>query len=95
MAMFGSLLVLFTLPLLHTCRLRGLSFRPLARPAFWGLVANFLLLTWVGSQPVEDPFILVGQLASVFYFAYFIVLTPLLGYIENSLLGVGEKGFSG
>ena len=92
-AMFGSLLVLFLLPLLHTCRLRGLSFRPLARLAFWFLVSDFLLLTWIGSQPVEEPFILVGQVASVFYFAYFLVLTPLLGYIEDFFLGVGEKGF--
>lgn len=85
-AMFGSLLVLFFLPLIHTSRLRGLTFRPLARLAFWFLVADFLLLTWIGSQPVEEPFILVGQLASIFYFAYFLALTPLLGYAENYLL---------
>lgn len=85
-AMFSSLLVLFLLPLLHTSRLRGLTFRPLARMAFWFLVADFFLLTWIGSQPVEEPFILVGQLASIFYFSYFLVLNPLLGYLENRLL---------
>ena len=85
-AMFGSLLILFILPWIHTSRLRGLTFRPLARFAFWFLVADFLLLTWIGSQPVEEPFILVGQLASIFYFAYFLVMGPLLGYLENRLL---------
>nr|YP_010701981.1 cytochrome b [Paracondylactis sinensis]WCL18743.1 cytochrome b [Paracondylactis sinensis] len=85
-AMFASLLILFLLPWLHSSRFRGLTFRPLGRIAFWFLVADFLLLTWIGSQPVEDPFILVGQLASVFYFSYFLILTPLLGYIENRLL---------
>jgi len=85
-AMFASLLVLFLLPWIHTSRLRGLTFRPLARLAFWFLIADFLLLTWIGSQPVEEPFILIGQLASIFYFGYFLVLGPLLGYIENRLL---------
>ena len=85
-AMFGSLLVLFVLPWVHTSRLRGLTFRPLARMVFWFMVADFLLLTWIGSQPVEEPFIFIGQLASVFYFAYFLVLSPLLGYLENNLL---------
>ena len=85
-AMFASLFILFLLPWLHTSRLRGLTFRPLARFAFWFLVADFFLLTWIGSQPVEEPFILVGQLASIFYFSYFLVLTPLLGYLENRLL---------
>ena len=85
-AMFASLLILFLLPWLHSSRFRGLTFRPLGRIAFWFLIADFLLLTWIGSQPVEDPFILVGQLASVFYFSYFLILTPLLGYIENRLL---------
>nr|YP_008593267.1 cytochrome b [Bolocera tuediae]CDG50881.1 cytochrome b [Bolocera tuediae] len=85
-AMFASLLVLFLLPWLHSSRFRGLTFRPLGRMAFWFLIADFLLLTWIGSQPVEEPFILVGQLASVFYFSYFLILAPLLGYIENRLL---------
>nr|CDG50895.1 cytochrome b [Hormathia digitata] len=85
-AMFASLLILFLIPWLHTSRLRGLTFRPLARIAFWFLVADFLLLTWIGCQPVEEPFILVGQLASIFYFSYFLVLSPLLGYLENRLL---------
>nr|YP_009255848.1 cytochrome b [Anthopleura anjunae]ANF02874.1 cytochrome b [Anthopleura anjunae] len=85
-AMFASLLVLFLLPWLHSSRFRGLTFRPLGRIAFWFLIADFLLLTWIGSQPVEEPFILVGQLASVFYFSYFLIIGPLLGYIENRLL---------
>nr|URF19455.1 cytochrome b [Galatheanthemum sp. MT-2020] len=85
-AMFSSLLILFLIPWLHSSRLRGLTFRPLARIAFWFLVADFFLLTWIGSQPVEEPFILVGQLASIFYFSYFLVISPLLGYLENHLL---------
>ena len=84
-AMFSSFLILFLMPWLHSSRFRGLTFRPLARLAFWFFVADFLLLTWIGSQPVEEPFIIIGQLASIFYFSYFLVITPLLGHFENWL----------
>lgn len=85
-ALVASLLVLFFLPLLHKSRLRGLTFRPLSKILFWFLVADFLLLTWIGGQPVEDPYILIGQIASIFYFSYFLILSPLIGYLENKLL---------
>nr|QWT29580.1 cytochrome b [Stichopathes sp. SCBUCN-8849]WAU48118.1 cytochrome b [Cirrhipathes cf. anguina LS-2022] len=85
-AMFSSLLILFLLPWLHQSRFRGLPFRPLGRIAFWFVVADFLLLTWIGSRPVEEPFIIIGQIASIFYFSYFLILVPLLGYLENQLL---------
>nr|YP_009734561.1 cytochrome b [Microzoanthus occultus]QIB71114.1 cytochrome b [Microzoanthus occultus] len=85
-AMFSSFLILLIMPLLHCSRLRGVSFRPIARLAFWLLAADFLILTWIGSRPVEEPYILIGQLASLFYFTYFIVLTPLIGILENYLL---------
>lgn len=91
-AMFASLLILFLVPLLHSSRFRGLTFRPLGRMAFWFFVTNFLLLTWIGAQPVEEPFIFIGQAASVFYFAYFLVICPLLGYFENCLLFPGKIG---
>nr|YP_009413539.1 cytochrome b [Zoanthus sansibaricus]YP_009738044.1 cytochrome b [Zoanthus sociatus]YP_010872549.1 cytochrome b [Zoanthus pulchellus]QIB71230.1 cytochrome b [Zoanthus cf. pulchellus AP-2020]QIB71243.1 cytochrome b [Zoanthus cf. sociatus AP-2020]QIB71269.1 cytochrome b [Zoanthus sp. AP-2020]ASM81637.1 cytochrome b [Zoanthus sansibaricus]QIB71256.1 cytochrome b [Zoanthus sociatus] len=84
-AMFSSFLILFLMPWLHSSRFRGLTFRPLARLAFWFFAADFLLLTWIGSQPVEEPFIVIGQLASIFYFSYFLVITPLLGHFENWL----------
>ena len=47
---------------------------------------NFILLTWIGSKPVEEPFIFIGQLSSIFYFSYFLLLVPTLGLHENSLL---------
>ena len=49
-------------------------------------MANFLLLVWIGSKPVEEPFIFIGQLSSIFYFAYFLVIIPFIGELENKLI---------
>jgi ubiquinol-cytochrome c reductase cytochrome b subunit len=88
LAMFGSLVILLILPHVHTSKIRSMTFRPLSRVMFWIFAADFLLLTYIGSLPVEEPFILVGQIATVIYFLYFLIITPLLGVIENKLLNI-------
>nr|AAY43281.1 cytochrome b [Pelophylax nigromaculatus]AAY55920.1 cytochrome b [Pelophylax nigromaculatus] len=88
LALLLSIMVLFLMPIIHTSKLRSLMFRPIAKTFFWALIANTAILTWIGGQPVEDPFITIGQIASGLYFLIFVLLIPSLGLLENKLLKI-------
>lgn len=83
---FASLLAL---PFINTSPIRSLSFRPLYAKFFWLLVADCLILGWIGMMPVEPPYVIIGQLASVYFFLYFLVITPFMGLLETTLLTRG------
>ena len=77
---------LLALPFLNTSPIRSSNFRPFHKKFFWLILADVVLLSWIGQQPVEDPYILVGQCASVFFFIYFLIMVPFLGKFENYLI---------
>jgi ubiquinol-cytochrome c reductase cytochrome b subunit len=81
--MFSSLIVLFFLPWLDTSKVRSAKYRPLYRQFFWLLVITCLVLGIAGSQPAEGAWLLVARIATAWYFIHFLVILPLLGYIEK------------
>nr|YP_002970831.1 cytochrome b [Oplurus grandidieri]BAH70381.1 cytochrome b [Oplurus grandidieri] len=86
LALFLSILILLAVPFLHTSKQRSNMFRPFSQLMFWTLIADVLILTWIGGQPVEHPFIIIGQVASLIYFAIFTLLMPATAILENKLL---------
>nr|YP_009757497.1 cytochrome b [Ara chloropterus]QIM59444.1 cytochrome b [Ara chloropterus] len=86
LALAASVLVLFLSPLLHKSKQRAMTFRPMSQLLFWTLAANLFILTWIGSQPVEHPFIIIGQWASLTYFTIILILLPTISSLENKIL---------
>nr|AFX61297.1 cytochrome b [Gambusia krumholzi]AFX61298.1 cytochrome b [Gambusia krumholzi] len=87
LALLASILVLMVVPLLHTSKQRSLTFRPFTQILFWLLIADVAILTWIGGMPVEHPYIIIGQIASVLYFSLFLIFAPAAAWVENKILG--------
>lgn len=82
-AMFAAVLVLLFLPWLDRSPVRSARFRPIYKQVFWLFVADCILLGVVGGHPPEGVWVPLGQAATAFYFAFFLVIMPLLGFIER------------
>lgn len=85
LALFFAILILFTLPITTISSTQSSAFYPINQIIFWILVTVWALLTWIGGQPVEPPFITIGQSLSIIYFLYYIINPLLILNWDNSI----------
>nr|YP_009500660.1 cytochrome b [Mustilizans hepatica]AWT58448.1 cytochrome b [Mustilizans hepatica] len=84
-ALIMSILILIILPLTFKKKIQGIQFYPINQMMFWSFVSMVILLTWIGARPVEEPYILTGQLLTFFYFNYFL-LNPLISIYWDKII---------
>jgi ubiquinol-cytochrome c reductase cytochrome b subunit len=82
-AMFASIAVLFFLPWLDTSPVKSANYRPLYRQFFWIFVIVCIALGYLGSRPAEGIYPLLSLLFTIYYFAHFFIILPLLGWFET------------
>jgi quinol-cytochrome oxidoreductase complex cytochrome b subunit len=82
LAMFGSTMIFFVLPWLDWSPVKSARYRPLYKQFFWLFFIDCIILGWVGANPAEGHFVIIGQVATAYYFAHFIVILPLLSMFE-------------
>ena len=73
LALAIALLILFILPLSSNINKQSISFYPITQLIFWMLVSSWIILTWIGGRPVEDPYIFIGQAFTTLYFLFYII----------------------
>jgi quinol-cytochrome oxidoreductase complex cytochrome b subunit len=83
-AMFASVGILALLPWLDTSKVRSARFRPIYKQVFWLFFVDCLVLGYVGANPPEGYLILLGQVATAYYFLHFLVVMPVLGIMEKT-----------
>ncbi len=84
LAMFSAILIWFLLPWLDKSPVRSGHYRPLFRKFFWfGLVPCVLVLGYCGGAPAEEPYLMISQIASIYYFLHFLVILPIVSSIEK------------
>ena len=84
-AMLSAILILAVLPWLDTSKIRSAVFRPLYKQFYWILVADVLILGYVGAMPAEGLYLLIARVATAYYFLHFLVILPVLGFKEKTL----------
>jgi ubiquinol-cytochrome c reductase cytochrome b subunit len=84
-ALVLSIAILFILPFTNIRKFRGIQFYTINQFLFWIIFITVILLTWIGARPVEDPYIIVGQILTIVYFSYFI-LNPLISKFWDNYL---------
>ena len=82
-AMVGAIFILFVLPWLDTSKIRSARYRPLFKQFFLIFVVNCLVLGYLGAMPAEGVYITLARISTIYYFAHFLIILPLLGLVEK------------
>nr|WJJ67914.1 cytochrome b [Hypoderma sinense] len=85
MALIMSIAILMILPFYHLSKFQGIQFYPINKIMFWLMLITVILLTWIGARPVEEPYIIIGQILTIIYFSYF-MFNPLMIKLWDNLL---------
>ena len=93
-AMFCAILILLVLSFSDLSKSRGIQFKPISKIAFFVFIGNFLILMVLGAKHVESPFIEFGQISTLIYFSYFLIIIPSVTYLENTLMYLPYKSTS-
>jgi ubiquinol-cytochrome c reductase cytochrome b subunit len=83
LAMFAAILVWFFLPWLDRSPVRSANYRPLYRKFFYALVVAMAVLFYCGGAPAEEPYVMLSQIAALYYFAHFLIIVPIVSSIER------------
>nr|YP_009485362.1 cytochrome b [Theretra japonica]AVR43447.1 cytochrome b [Theretra japonica] len=84
-ALIMSILILIILPFTFNKKFQGLQFYPLNQMMFWFFITMIMLLTWIGARPVENPYVITGQILTILYFSYFMI-NPILSKYWDKLI---------
>nr|AYR05238.1 cytochrome b [Coleoptera sp. ACP-2013] len=84
-ALVMSIAILFFLPFMYNTKFQGNQFYPINKFLFWTFLSIMILLTWIGARPVEEPYILVGQILTILYFMYYL-MNPLIMKMWDSMI---------
>jgi ubiquinol-cytochrome c reductase cytochrome b subunit len=83
LAMFGAILVWFFLPWLDRSPVRSAKYRPMYKWFFWVLVLDMGALFYLGGAAAEEPYVMMSQIAALYYFAHFLIILPIVSSIER------------
>nr|ARH54219.1 cytochrome b [Crepidodera pluta] len=84
-ALVMSIAILYIMPWINNKKYLSTQFYPISKLLFWFLLSIIILLTWIGARPVEDPYILTGQILTIVYFFYYLI-NPLMNKIWDHII---------
>ncbi len=86
--MGAAIAIFLLLPFVGQFKIKSPKFNKVHQFFFWIFINNAVLLLWLGAQLVEEPYVTISQLATVFYFSYFLIVLPILSFVENKSLNL-------